>query len=155
MKYWSPKRPVVELPERLHSFFSDCAFILGDELQSHRLRIVLVPAPEKNFSSHKIRVVEERNPDWYSSLWNCHKWMERRRLIPAIGRVCELQDRVYDGVHFYYDFLVRDLVKEMFVDGFVSYEGERVAANSVVRNYFCNPQKFLKSLEQKVSDVPF
>lgn len=155
MKIWSPERPVIELPSPLHSIFSEEASILLDELQNHRLCVVLVPAPEQNFSSQMIRSVEERNPKWYSKLWEEHKWMERRRICPALERIAKLQDKPFDYVHYWYDTICRKLIKERLVEGYKTYEGEQICANNEVINYFKNPKKYIANLEQKIDDVPF
>lgn len=39
-----------------------------DWLESQRLEIILIPAPEPKHHDHKIRVVAERNPPWYSRM---------------------------------------------------------------------------------------
>ena len=36
------------------------------DLDEHRLKIVLVPAPVPSFEGHRVRTIESKNPDWYS-----------------------------------------------------------------------------------------
>lgn len=62
------------------------------ELETHFNRITLVPAPEPRYTSHKIRVQESANPDWYRKFvdgrWNrkgCQ--VKRARVEKALRRV--------------------------------------------------------------------
>lgn len=64
-----------------------------EELETHHNRIVLVPAPSKNFDGHKIRVQESANPSWYRK-FGTHFWrgrrvflLKRRRVEKALRRV--------------------------------------------------------------------
>jgi hypothetical protein len=63
------------------------------DLEEFRNQIMLVPAPEKNFDSHKIRVVASRNPDWYVGFgkryWNGPRrfGLKRSRVERALKRV--------------------------------------------------------------------
>ena len=56
-------------------------------------RIVLVPAPEPHFEGHRIRVQEQRNPEWYRSFaapyWRTPRvfCLKRRRVEKALRRV--------------------------------------------------------------------
>jgi len=63
------------------------------DLDVHHNVIVLVPAPEPCFSSHKIRVQERANPEWYRRLGAAY-WrgprsfqLKRRRVERALQRV--------------------------------------------------------------------
>jgi hypothetical protein len=62
------------------------------DLDEFRNQIMLVPAPEKNFDSHKIRVVASRNPDWYiafgARFWRGREFhLKRSRVERALERV--------------------------------------------------------------------
>jgi hypothetical protein len=62
------------------------------ELETERLRIILVPAPDPHFDGHKIRVIESENPKWYqrfvSGRWDRRGCDVRRdRVIRALTRV--------------------------------------------------------------------
>jgi hypothetical protein len=65
------------------------------ELETQRNRIALVPAPQQNFHSHKIRVQVEQNPKWYrdfgASFWRGKRsfQLKRVRVERALRRVCE------------------------------------------------------------------
>lgn len=62
------------------------------ELARHRLRVVLVPAPDPHFDGHKVRAVVDRNPEWYQA-FVCGSWTKRggcwkrRRIERALLRV--------------------------------------------------------------------
>jgi hypothetical protein len=65
-----------------------------ESLELERNRIVLVPAPRKNFDGHKIRVQETKNPDWYREFgvpyWRSRRsfQLKRVRVERALRRVC-------------------------------------------------------------------
>lgn len=64
-----------------------------EELECQRNKIGLVPAPDPHFDSHKIRVIESRNPDWYIKFglkyWKSERQFDlhRCRVERALGRV--------------------------------------------------------------------
>ena len=64
-----------------------------EELESQRNRIALVPAPDPHFDSHKIRVIESRNPAWYiefgKKYWHGPRQfdLKRTRVAAALKRV--------------------------------------------------------------------
>lgn len=62
------------------------------ELEQNQNRIVLAPAPEPHFDSHKIRVIESRNPKWYidfgARYWRGRQFnLKRTRVEAALKRV--------------------------------------------------------------------
>jgi hypothetical protein len=44
------------------------AKIAEQQMHAQRLEVCLVNAPDQKFNGHKIRVVSERNPEWYRIL---------------------------------------------------------------------------------------
>lgn len=44
-----------------------------DELETFQISVVLVDAPEKRHSDHKIRMVEMQNPKWYRDFCSLYK----------------------------------------------------------------------------------
>jgi hypothetical protein len=65
------------------------------DLEQEQNRILLVPAPEPNFTGHKIRVIESRNPKWYVEFGKMY-WrgprsfqLKRSRVVKALTRVAE------------------------------------------------------------------
>ena len=69
---------------------------LLDELQSHRLTVVLVPS-NPNHKSHtwarKLREAVDTNVDWYRSLYAEHPYLKRTRLVQSFGHIIEGTDR--------------------------------------------------------------
>jgi hypothetical protein len=63
------------------------------DLEVNRNKIVLVPAPEPHFDSHKIRRIESRNPGWYIAFsrpyWKSLRsfQLKRWRVVKALTRV--------------------------------------------------------------------
>lgn len=64
-------------------------------LENERLRVILVPAPRKSFSSHKIRRVESHNPAWYRKFGKDY-WRSRRSFQLKRLRVEGALERVRD-----------------------------------------------------------
>ena len=61
-----------------------------NQLTSSRLRVALFPAPDPQFSEHKIRVSVEHNPEWYSQLcmsYQSARSHRRRRGDTRIRRI--------------------------------------------------------------------
>jgi len=63
---------------RSHLEQQELARTLLDDLRTHKHSIGLVPAPDPKHAGHKIRVVTERNPEWYSLLAG-RKGLHKRR----------------------------------------------------------------------------
>ena len=63
------------------------------ELETNHNRIILVPAPRQNFSGHKVRVQESKNPEWYIQFglayWHSKRsfQLKRARVVRALKRV--------------------------------------------------------------------
>jgi hypothetical protein len=72
----------------------DVAKIALMDLQIHRNSIILVPAPNKSFAGHKIRVQESQNPKWYRNFGLAY-WRGRRSLLLKRRRVVKALERVY------------------------------------------------------------
>jgi hypothetical protein len=67
-----------------------------EELESQHNRITLVPAPDPHFDSHKIRVVESRNPQWYID-FGAKYWRGTRQFDLKRARVTRALKRVVAG----------------------------------------------------------
>lgn len=64
------------------------------DLECSSLRVVLVPAPSPSFDGHKVRAVEDRNPEWFrrfhAAKGTAHRpggRVKRSRVIRALYRV--------------------------------------------------------------------
>jgi hypothetical protein len=76
--WFSTLRPVKEYPKQAQDAFIDCAERLLYELDTERNVVALVP--RNDCDSRKIRVVESRNPQWYSEL--CKAYPDTSRKTP-------------------------------------------------------------------------
>lgn len=65
------------------------------ELETERLQIILVPAPDPHFDGHKIRVIASENPKWYQRFVS-GRW-SRRGCNVHRGRVVRALTRVYSN----------------------------------------------------------
>lgn len=74
---WEPSEPVAHAPEQLQTAIRAEAAYLLQELRERYLSVVLIPAPEPQYCEHKIRSVEQKNPQWYRDLWHSHAYRRR------------------------------------------------------------------------------
>lgn len=69
--------------------YEDTAAALLDDLRTFALEVILVPAPDPHFLSHAIRVVVNRNPEWYRNLWWSEYAVKRCHLVAALERLAD------------------------------------------------------------------
>ena len=129
---WNPKQPIIFLPEGIRGYYVQEANFLINDLQEHKLKIVLAEAPEPKFEGHKIRVVESRNPEWYSKLYHSYDYFRRDRSLRALERIASQQDGYYMNGPYKYDFIYRTLITERLIEGY-SVEGCEVPPNEKVK----------------------
>ena len=147
---WVPERPIIELPRSVRREFQSHADYLRSDLLEHRLQVSLAEAPQKNFSGHKIRVVENCNPDWYRELYSRYNHFRRDRSLKALLKIRDAKDKEYTGKRkgacshpHAFEFVYRELILEHLLNGLQTMY-EPVPASDVVCAYF-----------GKSSDVPF
>ncbi len=130
-----PELPLKILPEEVCEIFTLQAEFLLNELKQNRLEVVLIPAPEPRFEGHKIRIVNSSNPTWYSELFHLHQYFRRDRSEAALRRISTLQDQAFDGVHYRFDSIYRELIKDQLENGF-EWENEFIPPEEKVVEYF-------------------
>ncbi len=115
---WDPSKPIRELPKRLEEIFSEEARILYHELESNRLEVTLIPAPDPQFQGHKIRYVENTNPGWYRNLYHSINHFRRDRSLDSLLRISLKKDWADDGFPFCsYDLTYRNLILNRLAEG--------------------------------------
>lgn len=85
------------------------------ELETEKLRIGTIPAPEQRHSNHKIRVVLETNPVWYSDLYNEIGYVDRRIVLNSLKRISKRESTNYK-----YDAMMLDVINEQ-IENFQAY----------------------------------
>lgn len=85
------------------------------ELETQKLRIGTVPAPDQRHSNHKIRAVFETNPVWYSDLYNEIGYVDRRIVVNSLKRIAKRESTKYK-----YDSMMLDVINEQ-IDNFKAY----------------------------------
>lgn len=58
---------------------------LLDELEGNYLEVVLIPAPEPNYTDHKIRAVQYQNAEWYRKF--CEQYVSARKGFKTRTRI--------------------------------------------------------------------
>lgn len=131
---WTPKDPILLLPEKIRSYYVQEAKFLIDDLTANKLKVVLVPAPEPKFQGRKIRVVESQNPEWYRELYLLHNYFRRDSSFRALERIVSQEDKPYRSGRYKYDFIYRALITKRLTKGY-SVEGCEVPPNEEVKGF--------------------
>ncbi|MCA9486340.1 MAG: hypothetical protein KC548_01690 [Nanoarchaeota archaeon] len=135
---WSPKFPLLFLPEDIRTEFLVYAEIFLNELRTQRLTVILIPAPYPQFSGHRIRVAQSHNPLWYRALYEQYSPNLRRdRSLHSLERICEGADKscLQEKGPYSYDFIYRTFLKEALIEGFET-EHCTVDPNELVKDFF-------------------
>jgi hypothetical protein len=129
---WDPSKPLADLNnETIRNIFLDYARFLYYDLESNKLDVVLVPAPDPKHCNHMIRKAINNNPQWYSDLYWSNKHFRRDRSINALERIVDEKDRPFRSLPFKYDAVYRELIFEHLTQGYKYFPG-----NSLVKAYF-------------------
>ncbi len=153
---WDEFRPISILSKGIRDYFVGDALLLKQDLLAHKLRIILIPAPEQKHCGHKIRAVETENPAWYSNLYSQIPYFRRDRSLCALERIVLKEDKAFTDINcgvvrykYHYDSVYRKLIFERLTKGFI-HEGHRVGAQPEVCSYFG-----LRKIENEVEEIPF
>ncbi|MBI4142204.1 hypothetical protein HY484_04725 [Candidatus Woesearchaeota archaeon] len=114
-------QPIKSLPKRLQKYFIAEANYLLTELKRNRLEVVLIPAPRPMHHSHKIRAVQNSNPEWYSELYLATPHFRRDRSLSALERICNQADQSPKQCpkQYQYDAIYRHLIFERLSNGYL------------------------------------
>ncbi|HDP73984.1 MAG TPA: hypothetical protein ENN46_03465 [Candidatus Woesearchaeota archaeon] len=82
-----------------------------------------------------IRVVQNRNPEWYSELYWSENWFRRDLSVKALERIIKQQDKPFSVRPFRYDAIYRELIREHLIYGFY-YQHLILPPNDKVRDFF-------------------
>lgn len=146
---WDPERPIKEMDDRISIYFASMANLLYRDLFSQTLKVELAEAPEQKHPNHKIRVVNESNPEWYKDLYSRYSHvrtyrskktnrerkcleskLKRRTSLNALERINGFMDSYYD-----IDFIYRDFIFERLTEGYEE-KGYKILPLEQVRKYF-------------------
>ncbi len=124
---WDPGLPLVHYPAPVPELFSEQACLMLRELREQYLSVVLVPAPRPMHAGHKIRVADNRNPEWYRRLWHEHERRPRnpRRHKPTSSIKRDLVEEalerlaVVKDLRRRYDTLLRECIYDRLMTGYV------------------------------------
>jgi hypothetical protein len=171
---WTPERPIRELPEEISDIFVDKSRFLYQDLQEHRLKVVLIPAPEPHFEGHCIRCVEDRNPQWYRDLYHGHPNWQRKRTKRALERIANHKDLQFMKgpigcveYKYHYDTELRRLIYDILISGYYENMGRHTIVHSEpnkdVRDFFghinLTEQEFYSAIGIEIDDesnqIPF
>ena len=135
---WTFEKRLELLPEKIRAYFIDYAKILNYELKNQHLKVVLAPAPNPKHADHKIRVVNEENPYWYSDLYYAHNRGKRKLFEKSIERIVGGVDCDFDSRNnqYNYDYAFRNMIYDILTEGYIDEFGKRVMPENEVRKYF-------------------
>ena len=137
---WTSELPLKLLPKAIQVFYVERAWELKEDLNENFLHIELrepeLVRPEyySAFPGHKLRVVENQNPNWYRKLYS-EEGVRRKLVKKSLERLVNLEDKEYKGNSYRYDFLLRDKMHDDIIDGYDHFL-YRVPPNNIVRRYF-------------------
>ena len=100
-----------QLPINIAKAFAMVATDMHTDLQTCRLEVVLVDAPEQKFIGHKIRVASNSNPWWYReySAHYPHK-LDRKCFINSLERFIKFKHK-----NCKYDRMLFQLIKDELI----------------------------------------
>src|SRR3989338_11592644 len=112
---WIPSQPVRQLSQDISELFLEEAGDMLKELKDNRLEVVLIPAPSPRFEGHKVRAVQNRNPEWYSRLYNSHSSFRRELCINAMKRILDDKDGTFRKSPYKYECMIRkEILKRLY-----------------------------------------
>lgn len=145
---WDPRKPIKDLDsEQIQDIFSEHAGKLYQDLRKNKLEVVLADPPEPRFEGHKIRQVENENPQWYKDLFHSIPNFNRNRSERALDRIVEKEDKAFEistdssvvPYRYKFDTIYRDFIFKRLVKGFEIEEHDRkveISPDNRVREYF-------------------
>lgn len=132
---WGVNRPINYLPDSIREIFIRHAGCLLKELESRRLEVLLIPAPDPKFEGHKIRVAENSNPDWYQELYHSYRHFRRDRSKKALSRIKSLNDGKFIKGRYKYDSIYRELIFNRLTKGYIQ-DNYDIEPDDECRNFF-------------------
>lgn len=132
---WDVEKPISNLEQNIQEEFLQHAKTLHNDLLFNKLTVVLIPAPEQKHYEHKIRIAINKNPQWYSNLFNTYAEFRRDLSQKALERIIKKEDKEFNGFHYRYDSLYRDVIKTHLTKGYYSEQGF-IPANNEIKKYF-------------------
>ena len=89
------------------------AYNLLRELDTSFLLVSAIPAPDPQFTGHKIRQVDNRNPKWYQEIW-AELDVKRDRIISSLKRVAKGSPSNMSS----YDYMFIEMIKDRLLEGY-------------------------------------
>ena len=132
---WDSFSPVKLLPDNIRDLFTEEAGYLLHDLNNNRLEVVLISAPDPRFSGHKIRAIQNENPEWYKQLYHSYKHFRRDRSLKALNRIRKLEDRPFRVSPYKYDAIYRHLIYTRLTEGYKEM-GDEIPADNEARYFF-------------------
>lgn len=132
---WDINQPIKMLPREIRRYYAEDADYLYKDLKSNYLEVILIPAPMPNHPTHKVRAVQNRNPEWYRELYWSIKHFRRDLSLRALDRIRKEEDGTYKVSPFKYDSRYRELIHERLIEGYME-NGCEMPPNNIVREFF-------------------
>lgn len=125
---WNVDFPTDLLKDDVKLLFAAGASVLIGDLKKHRQIVVLGEPRERENPGHKIRIVEDCNPRWYSALyWEIAKmrgyYTKRSYVKKSLQRIIEGNDHQSNGKYLH-DMLMRAILLDRLTQGYDSRVGE-------------------------------
>lgn len=152
---WDAKIGLGYVPEEVRQHFKEDAGYLHHELETNRLRIILIPAPDPQHYNHEIRAVDTRNPKWYSEIYWEHFPIRRDLSLRSLRRIHLGEDKDFTQANYKYryDMLYRDFIFERLTKGYEEM-GYKIPPLKSIRTFFDLP--IIDTIEETIcEEIPF
>ena len=115
---WNLDRPINELPNPLRKLFLKEAHLLYQEMQSQKLEVCLIPAPNPHHEGHKIRIATNHNPEWYKEIYWSMSNFRRDLSMRALERIINTKDKAFVVKPYKYDAIYREIIEKRLKEFF-------------------------------------
>jgi len=124
---WDADKPISYWPAAIRKYFRDEAKFLYHHLEQNKLKIILIPAPEQKHCGHKIRMVDQYNPQWYSELYHSLPHFRRDRSLRSLQRIDKGEDQPFIDQRCgalpyrnHYDCVYRETIFKRLIEGHIT-----------------------------------
>jgi len=131
---WSVNQSIRDLKIEIRYFYVAEANYLFQELRRNKLKVILAPAPNPNHQGHMIRIIENKNPQWYRDLYHSSVNFRRDLSFKSLDRIRNQRDITYKVSSNGYDLIYRNLIHERLTIGYKEV-GHIFPPNNLVRSY--------------------
>jgi len=140
-------QPIKHYPGEVQELFVNEAHTLLNDLEQNHLVVKLADSTDPDKPGNKPRTVENKNPDWYSELWETYglyykrhtryktSCIRRFRVVNSLSRIINNKDMYHKSPkRLRYDYIIRALIRDRLInDLYLEKEGLNIPARLTIR----------------------